>query len=51
MELRLIVGYVLLVIFLATLGGLAYRTWRQARDKFERRWGKQKPHLTPWWFR
>lgn len=40
MELRLIIGYSLLVIFIGTLSGFV--SWRRERQVFEKRGGKQK---------
>lgn len=42
MELRLIIGYTLLLIFIGVLAGTGFVRWRRARNDFEKRWGKQK---------
>ncbi len=51
MEPRLIVGYLLVLCLIAALAGIVFRFWRRKCKEFNRRWGKQKPHLRPRWMR
>lgn len=48
MDLRLIIGYCLLAIFVALLGGAVFVARRKARNEFHRRWGKQKRFVRRW---
>lgn len=50
MELRLIIGYTLLLIFIGVLASTGFFRWRRARNDFHKRWGKQKlrQRWVPW---